>query len=267
MSRILVTLVLLASSVSAFADEWQRVLIPIYFKGEVAGAYGSRWVTDLSGFNASGAHQRLSTNPARVCTRPSECADYVMPGEFIDGDRFIFTDRPGEGRLAYVMTAIQGVDLEDKLRLTLHVRDLSREAESHGVQVPVITEKDTFSAGWSFGLPNVPMGANYRQKLRLYDFDGELGHTVTVQFWRTYTIIGNDSQLLATRTVTLGNATDAANPYPGYPGFAQLDLDTMPELIGQDSVSIRVKPESEGHFWGFVTVTNNETQRVTTIAP
>lgn len=268
MSRILALLFALSFTFAAHADEWTRLLIPTYLNGELPGAYGARWVTELAGFNASGAHQRFTSNPDFECTRPSQCADFITPGEFFNGNAYVSTDRPGLGRFAYVMTAFAGVDHEDKLGLTLHVRDLSRAAESHGVQVPIIRAEDTFTDGWTFGMPNVPMGSQYRQKLRVYDFDGELSHSVVVEIWKTYTVVGLASERLATRTLTLGSGGDPSNPRPGYPGFAQLDLDQMPELVGQTSVSVRIKPqEQDARLWAFVTVTNNETQQVTTIVP
>jgi hypothetical protein len=249
-------LLLLSTTTSALANDWHRVLIPVYFEGEVAGAFGSRWVVELKGFNGFGTHQRLTSDPGRVCgPGPSQCGDFIPPGEFFNAAAYVAKNGANVGRFVYVRSSFEGIDQPQTLRLSLVTRDVSREAEGFGTQIPVVRESDTFRGSIPF--PSVPAGPRFRQKLRVYDFDGQLGHSVVVSVYK--------DGLIAQRTLTMASSDEGA--YPTDPGFAQLDLDAMPELAGQDAVNVIVRPAQEGRYWAFISVTNNETQQVTTLAP
>jgi hypothetical protein len=53
----------------------------------------------------------------------------------------------------------------------------------------------------------------------------------------------------------------------GYASIGQF-TDAFPQLNGLDKVRVEVTPLTEGlRFWTFVSITNNETQHVTTITP
>lgn len=245
----------LLSAGTAAADPWIKVLIPIYFEEEVPGAFGSRWVMELYGYNAAGVHQRFTAHWNRDCDTPSQCGDFIAPGEFFNAQAYLDTSLPGQPIFAYINTAVTGVDVSKHLMLSLRTRDVSREAEGFGTSIPIVREEDTFTNGWSIGFPNIPAGPNYRQKLRIYDFDYEGGRSVTIE-------VVDGLQKVATRTLTF--------PYRvlnGRPGYLHLDLDTLPELAGRERLNVIVRTPKQGHFWAFVSVTNNATQQVTTLFP
>ena len=251
---------LLSTTTSAIAQDWHRVLVPIYFEGEVPGAFGSRWVVELTGYNGFFTHQRVTGHPSNGCL-PSQCADFITPGDFFVP--YLGGGATNVGRFVYIRSTYSGIDDPESVRFSLVTRDVSREAEGFGTQIPVVREDDTFSGKIAF--PSVPMGARYRQKLRVYDFDGERGGEVVVKIYRHGSTDFDAFDLITQRTLSFTSGEAAT--YPSSPGFAQIDLDSIPELAGQDRVSVLVRPANEGHYWAFISVTNNDTQQVTTLAP
>ena len=216
-----------------------RLLLPTFIEGEVAGAHNSRWRTELTGFLRGGT--------ARVTDEPeSASSDVVNAGTFTPS---FDTARQGQGRFIYVTT-----EAADRLTLNLRVRDLS-SPDNLGVEVPVVRSADTFGPDSVIAILNVPIAEQYRQKLRIYDFDGELGRTVRVKI--------DDA---VTRDIVLSSASETSD-FPEYPGYAELDLNLIPELIGRESVTVTIETPSEGSFWAYVSVTNNNTQQVTVVTP
>ncbi len=259
----LLSLLALLSALVFAADaaaEWRRVLLPIYFDGEIAGAFGSRWTLELSGYNGSNTQHLITANPERRFETPNRCGCTVGPGELFAGARFLHGDRRGAGRFLYIAT--NGADETERLALSLRTRDLSRESESHGIEVPVVREHDVIT-GRPIALTNIPTGPLYRQKLRVYDFDGELGRAVTVEVYKAAGRRHFDR--LATYTLHLSLAAFSGEPH--HPGYAELDLNAMPELSGVDRVTVLVKGSTDARLWAFVSVTNNDTQQVTTVTP
>ena len=206
------------------ATDKRRILLPILIDQAIDGAHGSRWQTELAGY---------------------ERGEGVFHPE-------VTTTRPGRGRFLYL-----DAEKAEAFTLNLRARDLSRDAENLGTEIPVVTAEQTFGAA-IIPLLNIPMMANYRQKVRIYDFEGEYGRSVVVR------IYGGDT-LLVTREVKLSEGP--AGDYPEYPGQAEIDLDVLPELLGQDRVTVTVETPQEGRFWTFATITNNDTQLITTVTP
>ena len=217
-----------------------RVLLPTFIEGEVRGVFDSRWVTELTGF-------LRGTDEARVTDDPDAALSGVVNGGTFTPD--VDTDRQGLGRFIYLST-------EDAERITLNLRarDL-RSSDNLGVEIPVVRSEDTFGPDSTIAMLNVPIAAQYRQKLRIYDFDGELGRTVKVN------IDG-----VVSRDITLSGGDDGVD-FPAYPGYADLDLNLIPELAGRDHVTVTIETPDEGRFWAYVSVTNNNTQQVTTVTP
>ena len=231
------------------ATDFRRLLLPVYIDGAVDGDRGSRWVTELSGFH------RDSIAVARVTGDPD------LEGGTVTG-RTAFTPevataRPGQGRFIYVSDE----DAAD-VNLNLRARDTSRSAENLGTEIPVISVEQTFTAGNDIALVNVPADAQYRQKIRIYDFDGEYGRNVTVR------IYGDDlATPIVTRELTTSSSASIDADYPDYPGQADLDLHTIAELAGLETVNIVIETPADGTWWAFASVTNNEPQLITTVTP
>ena len=258
--RSLLLLFLFSVTTSLLAQDWHRVLVPIYFEGQVPGAFGSQWVVELSGYNGFFTHQRVTGHPTEGCL-PSQCGDFILPGDFFVP--FLGSGGTNIGRFVYVRSTFEGADDPKSVRFSLVTRDVSREAEGFGTQIPVVREDDTFTGKIAF--PSVPMGALYRQKLRVYDFDGERGGQAVVKIYRGGSSDYDPFDLINERTISFSSGPTLT--YPASPGFAQIDLGSLPELAGEQRVSLLVRPTQDGHYWAFISVTNNETQQVTTLAP
>jgi hypothetical protein len=228
------------------ATDFRRLLLPVFIEGAVDGLEGSRWVTELSGFHRE-------TDVARVTGSPD-----VEGGTVTGRTAFtpaVTTARQGFGRFIYVSDADA-----DAVSLNLRARDTSREAENLGTEIPVITAEQTV-AGTDIVLVNVPTQAQYRQKIRIYDFDGEFGRSVTVRIFGT-----DQSNPIVTRTLTTTQAS-VDEDYPAYPGQAEIDLNGIAELAGLEHVTVIIETPEDGRWWAFASITNNSTQLITTVTP
>lgn len=228
------------------ATDFRRLLLPVFIEGAVEGLEGSRWVTEVSGFHAE-------TDVARVTGSPETDSGTVTGRSAFTPS--VTTARQGFGRFIYVSD-----DDADDVSLNLRARDTSREAENLGTEIPVIAAEQTF-AGTDIVLVNVPTQPQYRQKIRVYDFDGEFGRSVTVRIYGT-----DQSNPIVTRTLTSSQGP-VDEDYPAYPGQAEIDLNGIAELAGLDHVTIIVETPDEGRWWAFASITNNTTQLITTVTP
>jgi hypothetical protein len=142
----------------------------------------------------------------------------------------------------------------DDLAANLRVADISRERDSHGVEIPVV-RRDDFTYG-RIMLLGVPVDPRFRNTLRIYGLPGG------AQFV-TVTING------VTRGVPLTPGTTLFEP-----SYAQFtDFPTAAQLqAGQRTVTVTIDQDPRGFVgptavWAFVSVTNNETQEITIVTP
>ena len=137
-------------------------------------------------------------------------------------------------------------DAAPELAFALRARDVSRQAEGYGTEIPVVRESEMY-VNRPIALLGVPVSAGYRAKLRIYSFSP--GHAgVTVQN-------GTGVNVGLTRTCS-GNACASTPWYGEY----DLPAGTAPRV----NVFVHA---GAGPAWAFITVTNNETQQITTITP
>ncbi|HYC62767.1 MAG TPA: hypothetical protein VEK79_24715 [Thermoanaerobaculia bacterium] len=138
---------------------------------------------------------------------------------------------------------------EHALFAPLRVRDVSRMNSSYGAEVPVVREHE-FRDELVFA--NVPFDPRYRLMLRLYSMTG------VTRYWT-----------LASGTVRtsaqLNGPCTSASCASSLPAFAAVDLKlAFPHASGTATVRVEQPLDPK---WGFITVTNNETQQVTVISP
>jgi hypothetical protein len=130
---------------------------------------------------------------------------------------------------------------------------MSRQAEALGAEIPVVREKDFF--GRPLELLNVPTDLRFRVALRVYDRGLPAAIGLTIYSFNT------DESLVSTFL------------FPGRqnPAYVQISdlIATYPQLAGKGPLRITLTPPIQGNpsLWAFVSVTNNETQHVTTISP
>jgi hypothetical protein len=233
-----------------FEGDMERVLFPVNLA--VRGAFGSDWTTDLAVRN---------DGPITIDTRPHFYARpdtpvLPIPGPIVAGGKgyFPFVMRDG-GQFLYTPRR-----LEKFLSYASHVVDRSRSDIDLGTEVPVVRDEDAADV---IKLLEVPVDARYRAKLRVYNLDqnGVVGVILRDP------VDGRTVQ----RAVELTGYEVCANPpcFSERAAFGVLDLDSIPELrTMQNGVDVTIKsPTRDARLWGFVTVTNNETQHVTVYTP
>jgi hypothetical protein len=237
--------------VSEGLANYAQYLVP--FTSEiVSGANGSRWTGELALFNGSAfsaivlgpfADPRFLSPPlpewVELAPRRSEKPPILGSGR--SAGAFLYVPRP----------------LDGNVRTSLRIRDLSRNANSWGTAIPIVSRDDAATA---ITLIDIPTDAQYRATLRVYhwsDADGLPARVTVYAPDRTEPVAQFDVQSYSP------GATETDMPF--YPSYSQVDLLT-PEVRAAGA-TIRVEVESVIPIWGFVSVTNNDTQQVTVMTP
>lgn len=248
LKRLLLVTVTVFAALPACAQS-TRILVPIVATG-VSGAFDSRWTSEASVFNNSASFV-LMVFPHHCDT---ECVAGVVFGPAESGDLLVTSGSAVPAAFIYVPN-----ESVDSIELGLRVRDVSRQSDSWGTEVPVIRESRAFQR--PFDLLNVPLPSRFRQTLRIYDFEDRSGSSVRVQFYDMVTgHLLKDFQLalLAPRSVDTFT-----------PAYVQLDqFGQAPEFAGIDRIRVRISPtNATQRLWAMVSVTNNVTQELTMITP
>jgi hypothetical protein len=170
------------------------------------------------------------------------------------------------GQILYV-----GPEGADRLGFGLRFRDLSRQAENWGTEIPVPRETAFHSS--AFSLVDVPVTEGFRQTLRVYEIDGTPREaSVRVRVFRLDPSgnqpVGAADTLLGETTVPLSFAP-LFGTQPLHPGYAEVtDLSTLAPLGDAERLRLEIEPATDGlALWAFVTVIHDETQHATVITP
>jgi hypothetical protein len=231
---------------------YERVLIPLFVSGSLPGAFGSLWTTQLTVRNESDDSVVVTNLPIGLCglCPPSEPrSTFSLP---------LFVHNPNAGTFLYIGSPGAG-----KVTFTLRVQDVSRQAQTWGTAVPVVRERDVHSD--TLQLLDIPTDRRFRTTLRVYDFDTPDNRSVRL---RIYALNGNTP--LVDTTLTLQGPRQDYPSFPDRPASAMIgDLVTaFPQLVIAGRLRIVIDSVTSGvRFWAFVSVTNDETQHVTVIAP
>ncbi|MEA2238836.1 MAG: hypothetical protein QOC81_3560 [Thermoanaerobaculia bacterium] len=265
MKPVTLSLVVLLLAAGAFAQPagFEKVLFPIVVHPLIQspGAFGTSWVTEESVLNAGSVPVPLAGTYACFFCKTAQPLQLgvtygLVPGSPRDnlGGSFLFVD----SRYA------------DQLRFGLRVRDVSREADGFGSEVPVVRTRDFRDDSVSLlGVPNQP---NLRLTLRIYALDAGGDVIVRVFEQRSGLIVHLSDPLpadalIAERTYKLApvGSPDAGYPIDNYPAYAQISDLPMPAT---SLARIDVVPITPGmRIWAFASATNNVTQQVTVISP
>jgi hypothetical protein len=227
---------------------FERILIPVILEGP--GAFGAQWITDAWIENAEDYDVRFFRAPFATlpCGIPEGCDVPPIPKR---STRRIESQWP-TGVFIYPE---RGADV----RLNVLVRDLSRQAEALGTEVPVVREDDWKSG--KFGLLNVPADPRFRVSLRVYfEENPQFGFFfLPVRITR----MTDDISIVET-TIGLDFAHNGIIPAAGFIA----DIGTQLGIPAGTPLRIEVGPAPGGvKIWGFASVTNNTTQHVTVISP
>ncbi|MEA2568849.1 MAG: hypothetical protein QOI24_850 [Acidobacteriota bacterium] len=231
---------------------YERILFPVFLGGP--GSFGAQWRTDASLHNGASFPWAPSNGSIflvgcfPICDfRPQANADVTI------------TSSDGGTPAGLVEWAPrQAAALAD---FGLIVRNVSISTTDLGTEVPVVREKDLFAR--PFSLLNVPTSPQSRITLRIFDVEGT--RRINLRIYavhrnRNSELFVDQSFVLPAQSSLLGGAMWVANDL----------LAVFPTLANQGPLRIEIAPESPSDIrslWGFVSVTNNETQHVTVISP
>jgi hypothetical protein len=264
-NRIAAVLFALVTATSVFAQApagFTRVLFPIVSYDEIRGANGSRWRTELAVVN-------IGTEPAQLAA-PHACINCATGGGRSLRPNLTYDIVPIEGR-----DGIPGAflfideDQAENVRVGINVRDVSRQEDNLGVQIPVVRENEFRER---IELLRIPRDARYRYHLRIYSLQSG---DVTVRTFEESSAIPNaetgvpDDLQLGVSTLNLRNT--ARQFVTSYPSFGEIT--TIPGLSGGDDgddddfVRIDVTAGPGMRVWAFLTITNNVSQEVTVVSP
>ena len=231
---------------------FERVLFPVLF--DARGAGGSLWRSEAVIANPGPWFVENWNAIEQIVCIDYPCGERLPPGtqQAVTGGRF----QHG----VYLLVPRREAE---RLSFSLRVRDVSREAESFGTEIPVLRESDMFPAQTAMTLLDVPLDPRYRSKLRIYATP-RASASVARQT-RVTTVDPGTGVRISRRVELVERCSGAACTTPAY---AEINL--PPDGQGR-RVNIYVTADatavSPGVAWAFVTITNNETQQVTIVTP
>jgi hypothetical protein len=188
---------------------YDRILFPIAYEG--AGAYDSLWTTD-----------NAVLEPGKTTTRLEKIS------------------RP-DGLVRYF---VRNDDREPAF--SSRIRDLTRQADSAGVGLPVVRESD------------------FRERLVFVDVPHEPGFRAQLRVWGEWWTEGAEV-VGPNRTSRLTRFSDDGLP------FATFDVTEALQRLPAGQPAVIGVPSLDGvpmsRMWGLLTITNNTTQQVTVYTP
>lgn len=232
---------------------FERVLFPVLFRSRGAG--GSQWVSEAVIRNPT-SFPILNANSLGVLT---VCIRYPC-GEML---------QPKERRAFEGYDYPQGVALltprreADNLQFSLRIRDVSRESDSFGTEVPVVREKDMVRNG-ELTLLDVPLDPRYRTKLRIYVFPDPVFEWIPDFSGVGVRVVLPDGTPVMTQGAVLFSRNCTGVQCAWTPRYSEIDLPARAEGTRAD---VHVEIRKGGLGWAFASVTNNRTQQVTVVTP
>jgi hypothetical protein len=233
-------------------SSFERLLLPI-FVPPVNGQFGSRFVTDFSAFMHNGESNAQIFGLAENCAcTPRPLIDYpysLYPSApRVDESRLTLNGTPG--RFIYVPA-----NDVSKLAMNLRVHDTSRATANFGTEIPVVRARQFINGYQPMTLLNVPTDPKFRNTLRIY----------STTAWTSGVRIEGAGFAPIETNVTLTPGADIFTP-------ATATFTNFPSNVGPVTVTIQtpippITPVAAPDVWAFVSVTNNETQLITTITP
>jgi hypothetical protein len=248
---------------------YEKVLLPSVVNVPLPGSFGSRWVTRLIVTNPTNHdideyYARLYATEGHQAVEPMSTplpANSTVEVSTIQDDPSV-----GSRGIFYFIDR----RFIDQVQISLRVQDLSRQSQTWGTALPVVRERQFVNR--TVTLNDVRVDASSRMALRIYSLDTTQPSKVKVS------IYGFRAGLLANTPpdVLLGSGEfdlrrftpigpGADNPAPNF--FELSQLDAIAPVSGDDRVRVDITPLDASRIWAFASITNNETQHVTIIAP
>ncbi len=222
-------------------EHFERVLLPA-FTQPVQGALGSEFHSRLRAVSSRDWVQLFGVEEQCLilCPEPPDLTDFALIVSL--SDSLLFEPNGTPGRFLFVPQNQIG-----NLAANLRVFDVSRADLNFGTEIPVVRESDFRER--RITLLGAPGGVNhFRNTLRIYAVKPMTVNVLVNGFFN--------------RTVTLAPGANLFEP-----AYAQIgDLPTEQDL----TITLEESGPTDGPatpFWALLTVTNNETQVITTISP
>jgi hypothetical protein len=241
---------------------YERFLFPVYLDGEVPGANGSRWVTQLWLRNNSSEFISLAPWPCgEVCAPVIPLTRTLLPGESLQNlPPFFRPPSANPSRILYVTKA-----WADRVSTNIRLFNAAGDAFDAGTEIPVVRENDPLTSTVQFH--SIPLNDRFRVMLRIYD----LSYNESRFRVRIYEQASGTSTTPPMRELDLITTLDEIGEFKTKAAYASYaDFNTLLEHPGgrPPSLRVEVEPLTQGsRFWAFVSITNNTTQRVTLVTP
>jgi len=237
---------------------FEQVLVP-FDTATIPGQFGTRWSAELWVRNDAERPVNLFPERCSFIGLEGPCPKRIdVPGNtttLLDVLAFTYGDR-APGVLLYIPQ-----DRIGDIYFNLRIRDLSKQLESAGTEVPIVREAELRTGRTT--LLNVPLKAGSRANLRVYSPD-LFGARFVVRVYRQST-----DELLVDRAFSEGFPTD-----PPFPPLVPATFDFSAALhdagfAGGGGVRVVIEPIRPGgtRFWPLLGITDNVTQEVTFITP
>jgi hypothetical protein len=240
-AALFLTVPLLAQTGATF----ERILLPI-FTNPVHGAFGSEFHTELRAYNDSQftltVHGFEKFCPV-TCIELPDLPFELPPHQELEPEDFLLNGNPG--RFIYVPK-----DRMADLSMNLRVFDVTRSAQNFGTEMPIVRAADFRTNRLT--LLGIPTDPKFRNTLRIYSPE-----LTNVQ------VSINDQPPVR---VSLAAGADMFSPAYGVFTDFPSGAGTVRVTIDVESLIISLLP-IETPVWAFVTVTNNDTQTISTITP
>lgn len=243
-------------------DEFEPILFPV-FTPPVAGQFGSEYQTTAKFWNRSYDEPVTFYGLDTSCTLIDPPLYPELPFILAPRQPFALDLFPGcnyEGGFGKLFYVPKG---DDNIAASLRVWETSRQAENHGVEIPVARLEDFDDD--SIALVDVPTDPKFRLTLRIYGLNR--GESL-VNLW-----FGNESGTSGPFNSVQVPLIPGRNMFePSYAVFTDFrPAEGFPPFGETINVLVDVPQAPEGApstpIWAFITVTNNETQHITAITP
>lgn len=251
--------------------DYERVLIPVFWFG--GGANGAQWWSSFEVVNTGEpfdlATAVLQGNPA--C--PSFCGcDAKKTVEPFKSENICQQFEHSTGLLIYIPRNVDPADVHMNSR----VYDRSREALRAGTQIPVVWERDLLEG--PIMLLDVKTEPRYRTTLRIYDVF-QWPTEFTLRFYDMARLRAGVKEVMLETRITAQHPAGPIpdNRFPQRPAYAVVGNLVLqyPQLASAESVAVEITgshpitspPVTTRRFYAVASITNNNTQEVTTVFP
>lgn len=235
---------------NAYAN-WERVLIPVAVKN-LAGNFGSLWSTDIAVYNASNAQIHIEDCIPEACSVPPTQNPPLGTGTTRYLNYQYLFDAPAA--IVWVPKAEVG-----GLHFSARFRDILRQEQTFGSELPIVRESEIGTG--PLHILDIPTDRRFRVNLRVYDLDARRNNNISV---RVISMNGEESLSLSAPVAMHISEEQESELY----GYAQVSLDSLIATSRFPAVRIEVSASDPAtRLWGFVSVTNNDTQQTTIVSP